>query len=101
MYEVHNSWIREYEWFGKDLSTVELVIKSLPNKSTGFSPFYLNYGHEPILPIQLRRGNEEIRIESVGSFVRRVTSDWELAKENLQKAVGLYQKYYDKKHPDV
>ena len=59
------------EW-GKILSTVELVINSLPNKSTGFSPFYLNYGNEPILPIQLIKGGEEIRTESIGSFVRRL-----------------------------
>ena len=70
------------EW-EKILSTVELAINSLPNKSTGFSPFYLNCRHEPILPIQLLKGNEEIRTESVGFFVWRVTSDWELAKENL------------------
>ena len=80
---------------------MELVINSLPNKSTGFIPFYLNYGHERILPIKLLRGNEEIRTESVGSFIRRVTSDWELAKENLQRAVGLQQKYYNRKHRDV
>ena len=30
------------------LPTVELVINSLPNSSTGFSPFYLNYGYEPV-----------------------------------------------------
>ena len=76
------------EW-GKILSNVDLVINLLPNKSTGFSPFYLNYRHEPILPIQLLRGNEEIRMESMGSFIWRVTSDWELAKENLQRAVCL------------
>ena len=64
--------INEWE---KILSTVELVINSLPNKSTGFSPFYLNYGHEPILPIQLIKGDGEIRTESIGSFARRVTSD--------------------------
>ena len=56
----------------KILSTVELVINSLPNKNTGFSPFYLNYGYEPILPIQLIKGDEEIRTESIGSFVRRL-----------------------------
>ena len=96
---IHESGnINEWE---KILSTVELVINSLPNKSTGFSPFYLNYGHEPILPIQLIKGDEEIRTESIGSFVRRVTSDWELAKENLQRAVGLQQKYYNRKHRDV
>ena len=85
----------------KILYTVELVINSLSNKSTGFNPFYFNYGHEPILPIQLLRDNEEIRTENVGSFVQRVTSDWELAKENLQRVVGLQQKYYDKKHWDI
>ena len=85
----------------KIVSTVELVINSLPNKSTGFSPFYLNYGYEPILPIQVIKGDEEIRTESIGSFIRRVTSDWELAKENLQRAVGLQQKYYNRKHWDV
>ena len=67
----------------KILSTVDLAINLLPNKSTGFSPFYLNYGHESILPIQLLKGNEEIQTESVGSFARRVASDWKLAKENM------------------
>ena len=88
------------EW-GKILSTVELVINSLPNKNTGFSLFYLNYGHEPILPIQPIKRDEEIRTESIGSFVQRVTSDWELTKENLQRAIGLQQKYYNRKHRDV
>ena len=73
----------------KILPIMELVINSLLNKSTRFSPFYLNYGYEPILPIQLIKGDEEIKTKSIGSFVRRVTSDWELAKENLQRAVGL------------
>ena len=39
------------------------------------------------------KGNEVIRIESVGSFVQRFTSDREIAKENLQKAVGLQLDY--------
>ena len=86
---------------GKILFTVELVIYSLPNKSSGFSVLYGNYRHETILPIQLFRGNEGIRTESVDSFVRTVTSDWELAKGNLKRTVGLQQKYYDKKHRDI
>ena len=52
------------------LSTIELVTNSLPNKSTGFSTFYLNYGHEPLLVTKLLKGNEETKIESAGSFVR-------------------------------
>ena len=83
------------------LTTVEMVINSLLNQSTGFSPFYLNYGHEPVMPIQLLWGNEMTSIESVASFVRRVTSDWELARENLQTSVGLQQKCYDHRHMDI
>ena len=30
-----------------------------------------------------------------------VTSDWELARENLKRSVGLQQKYYDRRHRDV
>ena len=71
------------------LPTVEIVIKSFPNQRTGFSPFYLNYGHEPVTPIQLLKGNESASTESVASFIRRVTSDWELARENLQRSIGL------------
>ena len=47
----------------KILPIVELAINSLPNNSTGFSPFHLNYGHETILPIQVIKGNEETRID--------------------------------------
>ena len=78
-----------------------MVINSLPNQSTGFSPFYLNYGHEPLMPLQLLRGNESINTESVASFINKITCDWELAKENLQRSVGLQKKYYDHKHKDV
>ena len=83
------------------LPIAEMVINSLPNSSTGFSPFYLNYGHELVMPLQLIRGNESITTKSVASFISTVTSDWELAKENLQRSVGLQKKYYDRRHRDV
>ena len=83
------------------LPTVELVINSLPNSSTGFSPFFLNYGYEPVTPIQLIRGDEIAKTESVAAFAQRVASDWKLARQNLDRSVRLQQKYYDKKHRDV
>ena len=83
------------------LPTVDMVINSMPNKSTGFSPFYLNYGHEPVMPIQLLRDNEKINTEIVAYFIQKVTSDWECARENLRRSVGLQQKYYDRRHKDA
>ena len=78
-----------------------MVTNSLPNQRTGLSPFLLNYGHKSVTPIQLLKGKEEAKTESVDFFIQRVTSDWELARENLQRSVGLQQKYCDKKHRDV
>ena len=77
------------------LPTVEMTINLSPNQSTGFNPFFLNYGYEPVMPIQLLKGDESTKMESVASFVQRVTSDWNLARENLQRSIGLQQKYYD------
>ena len=68
---------------------------------TGFSPFYLNYEYEPVTPIELLRGNELAKTEAVEAFVRRVSSDWRLARENLERSVRLQAKYYDAKHRDV
>ena len=79
------------------LPTVELVINSLPNQSTGFSPFFLNYGYEPVTPMQLLKGDEPASTESVASFVRSIASDWELARENLERSVGMHKRYYDRK----
>ena len=51
--------------------------------------------------MQLLRGDESASTKSVVSFVRRVTSDWELARENLQRSVGMQKRYYDRKHRDI
>ena len=83
------------------LPTVELAINSLPNASTGFTPFFLNYGYEPVTPIQLLRGDEIATTESVEVFVQRLSSDWKLARHNLDRSVRLQAKYYDAKHRDV
>ena len=60
---------------GNSFATVEMVVNSLLNQSTGFSPLFLNYVHEPLVQIQLLKGNESEKTESVASFVKRVTSD--------------------------
>ena len=52
-----------------------MVINSLPNENTGLIPFFLNHGHELVTLIQMMKGNEEIKIKSVASFARRITSD--------------------------
>ena len=42
------------QW-AKDLSLVEFVINSIPSLSTGYAPFYLNYGCYPATPLDLNQ----------------------------------------------
>ena len=50
-----------------------MTINSLPNSSTGYSPFYLNYGYHPVLPVELLKGDEEVKIEAVDNFCQSST----------------------------
>lgn len=81
----------------KVLPTVGMAINPLPYSTTGFSPFFINYGYEPITLIQLLRGNEEIKTENVVSFTQSVKYDEILEKENLNRLMNLQAKYYDRK----
>ena len=53
------------------LPKIELPINSLSNYSTGYSPFYLNYGFHPNVP-ELMKTNEETRQETIASCVGRM-----------------------------
>ena len=80
------------------LPTVELDINSLPNKNSGYSPFFLNFGYHPTGPADLLCGKEETSDEKIGTFCKRMKEVWDIAYGNMQKAVALQAKYYNKRH---
>ena len=81
--------------------SIELTINSLPNSSTGYSAFYLNYGYYPTIPIELLKGDEEVKNEAVDNFVVRVQQTWETPKNNLLQSAKKQAKYYNLKHRDM
>ena len=83
------------------LPTVEFAINSLPNRSTGFSPFYLNYGYHPVVPSELLKGDENVRNEAVSHFTNRLRDIWNKARRNMEIAVEQQKKYYDRRHRAV
>ena len=83
------------------LPTVEMVVNSLPNRSTGYSPFYLMYGHHPILPIELLKGDESTNVETLSKFQERTQEVWRQARVQMGKAVVTQKIYYDKRHWDI
>ena len=58
------------------LPTVEMVMNSLPNRSTGYSPFFLMYGYHPVLPVELLKGDESTNVETVSKFLERTQEVW-------------------------
>ena len=83
------------------LPTVEMTINSLPNSSTGYSPFFLNYGYHPVMPVELLKGDEGVQVEAVENFVERVQNEWKQARKNLLHSVQTQQRYYNQRHRSV
>ena len=52
---------------------------------------FLNYGYHPVVPVELLKGDEDVKIEAVENFVDRVQRDWEQAKRNLLNSIKKQQ----------
>ena len=80
------------------------AVNSTKNKTTGFSPHYLMFGREAVLPIdQVFRdvgGSSTENVQSHNKFVR----DWErsmkvahdIARKNIDKSAQYNKQHYDK-----
>ena len=78
-----------------------MVVNSLPNRSTGYSPFFLMYGYHPVLPVELLKGDESTNVETVSKFLERTQEVWRTARVQMEKAVTTQKAYYDRKHRDI
>ena len=68
------------------LPVVEFAVNNAPNRTTGYSAFYLNYGFYPLHPLQLLHSTNDSYVENVVSFVSRLQGDFDRAQHHLQKA---------------
>ena len=68
------------------LPVIEFAVNSTPNRMTGYTGFYLNYGFHPLHPLQLLDSPEHTNVESVVSFTSRLQGDFTVAKEQLHRA---------------
>ena len=70
------------QW-ARDLSLVEFVINSSPSLSTGYAPFYLNYGYYPATPLDLIQEAETTTVEGVNQVVQRLEKTFARANQML------------------
>ena len=72
-------------------------------QSTGYSPYFLFYGREPRIPIDVEFGLPEPKHkESMSSFVGQLKKTLEqaysLAREIDKEQMARHKRYYDQKH---
>ena len=72
------------------------------HEATGFSPFYLMFGRQPRLPVDLLLGlDKEPHTEDYSTFVKslkqRLDSAYRLAQREISKSQSRGKKHYDRK----
>ena len=65
---------------------IEFAVNSTPNRTTGYTGFYLSYAFHSLHPLQLLDSPDQTNVESVVSFTSRLQGDFMVAKEQLHRA---------------
>ena len=74
------------------LPVIEFAVNNTPNRTTGYTAFYLNYGFHPL---QLFNSLCETKNEFVVSFTFRLQGDFRVAMEQLYRAQEQMKKNAD------
>jgi hypothetical protein len=89
--------VKQDDW-DELLPYAEIAYNSAKQSSTGYSPFYLNYGQESILPSSLVKGNytPDSGNATVENVLSQLGETMKLVQNNLIKAQEDQKKYADK-----
>jgi hypothetical protein len=92
---------RQDDW-DEHLSAAELAVNNAVHASTGFTPFYLNFGHEVELPLDraiagLRPSTNPVAAERIS----RLQADLTRARSNIEAAQQRQAKYADQHRREV
>jgi hypothetical protein len=90
--------LRHRDW-DKCLSAAEFAINNSHHESTGTTPFRLNFGRDPRLPLSLPQSQSPV--PHAAAFADRMKKGLADAKNCLQAAQQRQKMYYDQKRRDV
>jgi transposase InsO family protein len=80
------------------LSCADSATNNAEHSSTGFTPFMLNYGHHPYLPVSVL---PHFRVLAASSFVQRIRRLIAEARRTHRIATERKAQYANTKHKDV
>jgi hypothetical protein len=76
---------RPQAW-AEQLCMVEFVLNTAPHVSTGFSPFKLMYGYEPVVPATLHVSEATAQVPAAEDYLQQMAHDLRVTQESMQKA---------------
>ena len=76
------------------LPTCEFAINNAVHDSTGYSPFYLTYGYDPLTPATLASPSS---VPAAADLHKQLFDNLQLAKKHLEAAQQRQKQYADKK----
>lgn len=98
------SWVnvKQREWEDY-LSTVEIAYNNSKQSSTGFSPFYLNYGQHPSFPLAsaVRLRGEANRNPKAEEMLEQLYDNLEIAEKNMTRAQAQQERYTNLRRRNV
>lgn len=68
------------------LSALEIAYNSSVNESTGMTPFQLDIGMQPRLPMHIAAGRDREQKQSTSQFIAEWEENWALAHESIRRA---------------
>jgi hypothetical protein len=80
----------------KQLPLAEFAANNAVNASTGYTPFFLEAGQDPAVPMSLLRSNIQTQNQAVNDMADRMKVALASARENIQKAQERMKRAVDK-----
>jgi hypothetical protein len=84
----------------KRLAAVEFAINNSVQHSTGYTPFFLNYGYHPDSVLDLVMGHSNDKNQSVTEWTEQLETDFAEAQKNLAEAQERQRQYFNKHHKE-
>lgn len=83
------------------LPLIEFAYNNKINASTGFTPFFLNYGVHPRVPADLPRAIQDCPTPTATAFLTQIRDNLKIAQENLKQAQDRQKHAADQHRRDM
>jgi hypothetical protein len=90
---------KQQDDWDRHLTAAEIAVNSSVHASTGFTPFYINYGDHPFFPTHIPL--DTINNNTVYEMMQRLQQNIEVARNNMEHARDMQTQYANQHRRDL